>query len=255
MITNDIKSVLKKTGYAAAANQFLPVLREVLSYMPKRPQYKLEQMEQQLQQLPRKRKGRKGRKGQSAVATVPRTLTMRAGAIRPVRIQTTSFLTLTNALANNVGSNLVLDLRTGGGTLGAMNGRLNTLGTLYAQWNLRKIVVTFVPTLSQNSTGTIAMAYEGDPSTAALANIGGIANKRVYAIGSITRDSPTLTWVNPESGAAGNRFCIQTVNAVVKTLDEIGYGMIQFAGANSELNGANVGTLSVETTIDFWEMH
>lgn len=248
---NTVSKALKQAGYTAAFNTIAPLLKDAYATYQAMPPRRDLRPQPQVKRVARRKK-----KSGGGGTTIPRQLGYGAGTslnrqIQMARTTCGGIYTVDNTAGQTHFSNVSLNLSVGAGNLGSSMPRLFTLAGLFRRWRLIRFEATWVSTLSMNSGGTIASCFDADPTGAVLSSLAAAVQARIFAMGSVVKDTPSIVWTRAAAGNPEDKYTV----ASGKDPEEGSYGLFQVASKNTELNAVNLGYYVFEATVDFYEMH
>lgn len=207
----------------------------------------------------KRKKGRGGGdRNEFAVTNVPGPIStiVRSGHDKSTRLRTR--ITWLEAIATNAsGVNTgVIRIATDDNSqpsLGSNNAKLGSLRDMYRYVQFKRVKWSFIPALSFNASGAVALGVDSDTMVASITGVTDVSTKEFCAVGSILRPL-SITWT--PSGVREKmekRTRVATTGGVTSVQDDTAASSLVFA-ATSSVVSALVGYFYYEVDVEFSDL-
>lgn len=192
----------------------------------------------------------------SSYSGTPGVIIGQSPVVAPLRIRAEGIIKLTNTAANICDTYLrvALDdgLGTTSGTIAAYCPRLASYKPLFRRYQLKKLTLQWVPSVSDTVDGAVAVCYDTDIRLGQINTVGNALLRPAHFMTPMRMAGGRLVFTPRTRVDKEERYCATaTSGGTTRAPEETQYGTIAVVADNTLANGAAVGYLRIMVDVEF----
>lgn len=174
----------------------------------------------------------------------------------PMRIRAEGIIKLTNTAANICDTYLRVALDDGlgatTGTLAAYCPRLTSYKGLFRRYQLKGLLLQWVPSVADTVDGAVAVAYDTDIRLGNLSTVSNVLLRPIHFMTPMRMAGGRLTFRPTSQVDKEERYCATaTSGGTTRAVEETQYGSVAIVAENALANGATIGYLRIVMDVQF----